>query len=137
FGQALQAGGHQHEILVVAVVGTALHVAVTWALGALFGVEGAPIAVLFSASVVAVLGAAVFHRPVAPIRLGLRSAIAASGVAAPVAFALFARARLELAATVAGALWLACAVGARKVLGSDEIAEMARVLRPDRMEARA
>src|SRR5262249_22090019 len=90
FGQALQAGGHQHEILVGAVVGTALHVAVTWALVALFGIEGAPIAVLFSASVVAVLGAAVFHRRVAPIRLGLRSAIAASAVAAPVALALFA-----------------------------------------------
>ncbi|HZR80490.1 MAG TPA: oligosaccharide flippase family protein [Candidatus Binatia bacterium] len=137
FGQALQAGGHQRAILAVAVLGTALHAVVTCALVALLGIEGAPIAVLFSSSVVAVLGAAVFHLRVAPIRIGLRSVCAVSAVAGPVALALLAPARLELAATVAGAVWLACALGARQVLGSDEIAEMARVLRPGRMEARA
>jgi len=132
--QALQASGHQREMLAVAGFGTALHLVVTCAFVATLGWLGAPLAVLLSSSVVALSSAWLFHRRVGTIQVDVGTWIGLSAVAVPIALVLVAPPELERAATAAGVAWLGLALVARRMFRRSEVDEIARLIRSGLLE---
>ena len=137
FGQALQAGGHQKAMLGIGIVGTAFHVVATVVLVTLIGVLGAPIALLLSSSLLALLAARLFHTRVARIEPGVGTLIGASAVVAPIVLALLSPDRLTPLAVAGGLGWLAVLLLGRQVFPRAELDEVARALRGRRAEAGA
>jgi O-antigen/teichoic acid export membrane protein len=106
-GQALQAGGAQRPMVAVVTLGLAAHVALNVALVRAFGIAGAPVATLLSASGVAALTLLALHRRVAPVRLDRRALGRLLPIAGPLALATLAPAGLRPVAVLLGVAWLA------------------------------
>jgi O-antigen/teichoic acid export membrane protein len=106
-GQALQAGGAQRSMVAVVTLGLAAHVVLNVVLVRAFGIVGAPLAMLLSASGVALLTLLALHRRVAPIRLDRQSLARLLPVVGPLALAILAPAEFRPAAAVLGVAWLA------------------------------
>jgi O-antigen/teichoic acid export membrane protein len=137
FGQALQAGGYQGAMLCAGLVGTAIHVAITLALVALLGVPGAPLALLISSSLLALMSGYLFHTRVRAIEIRPRTVWTASAVAGPIALALLVPQPYAVAGAIAGGLWIALAFLAEQVLARTELDEVVRALGARRAEASA
>lgn len=137
FGQALQASGHQKAAMQVAGLATGVHLVVTVAFVSLFGLDGAPIAVLTSSTLAAVATGVLVHRHAAPLPRGAGIAWTAVTIVGPIGLALaFTPAHAILGGALA-LVWLAAALGAERLREHSDLLEAWSLLRPASGEARA